>query len=188
MEMAVEDVRNLTPTTSDPSTLGELLTAGKKVPPEPTSFLMQDHAEARALFAQYDSEDDDGKKSALAMRICAALTVHAQIEEEIFYPEAGTVLEDDEVITAAVEEHGEAKEQIARIVEGISAGKSIGRDVKKLRRLVEHHVQEEESGMLPDVRQVDPDLYEIGAQLAARRLELLRTLWREAANLRPARR
>lgn len=79
------------------------------------------------------------------------------------------------------QEHAEMKEQIAKIVEGLAAEKSVGRELGKLMRLAEHHVDEEETGMFPDMRQTDADLYELGGRLAARRVEALLSLGRAAA-------
>jgi hypothetical protein len=72
------------------------------------------------------------------------------------------------------------KEQIAKIVEGIAAGKSVTRPLKKLMQLVEHHVKEEETEMFPDMRQTEVDLYELGGRMAARRVEALLILRAEA--------
>jgi hypothetical protein len=171
MAMLIEDVASLTFASQDPASLRELLSAGKKIPPDATALLMQDHAEVKAMFLQYQAEKKKRIKSMLAARICTALTVHAQLEEEIFYPEAGRALEDDEQINEAVEEHGTMKEEIAKIVEGMAAEKSVGRYVKKLMQVVEHHVQEEETGMFQDMRQTETDLHSLGSQLAARRAE-----------------
>jgi hemerythrin superfamily protein len=179
MAMMIEDAASMSLTAQDPATLGELLTAGKKVPPQAATLLMQDHADVKAMFRQYEGENGNKMKALLAGKICTALTVHALIEEEIFYPQAGQALKDDEIIAEAVDEHGEMKEQIAKIVEATAAGKSIGRPMKKLMRIVEHHVEEEETGMLPDMRRTDVDLYEIGGLLAARRVEALLGLKRE---------
>lgn len=181
MEIAVSDIRSLALSAPEPATLGELLAAGKKIPPDATSLLMQDHAEARAMFLQYGMEKDQTIKAVLAQKICMALTVHAQIEEEIFYPAAGAALEDDELVAEAVEEHAEMKAEIAKVIEGIAAGKKVDRHIKTLMQLVEHHVAEEESEMFPDMRQAGIDLYELGERLATRRVEALLTLRREAA-------
>ncbi len=62
----------------------------------------------------------------------------------------------------------------------LAAEKSVGRELGKLMRLVEHHVEEEETGMFPDMRQTDTDLYEVGGRLAARRVEALLSLRRAA--------
>jgi hemerythrin superfamily protein len=171
MAMRIEDVATLKLTAQGPASLPELLSAGKKLPPDATALLMQDHAEVEAMFLQHETERDTQVKSVLTAKICAALTVHAQIEEEIFYPEADSVLDDDDQVDEAIEEHGEVKEQIAKIIEGMAAGKQVGRKVKELMQAVEHHVQEEETEMFPDVRRTDTDLYALGGRLAARRVE-----------------
>jgi hemerythrin superfamily protein len=181
MEMTIPEIATIALSNSGPSTLGELLSAGKKLPPEATTVLMQDHAEVKAMFAQCNLEKDQTTKAALAGRVCLALTVHAKIEEEIFYPEAGKALEDDDLIAEAVEEHNEMKEQIAEIVEAGAAKKSAARPIKTLMQIVEHHVKAEEAEMFPDMRQTRIDLYELGARLAAARVEALLTLRRQAA-------
>lgn len=173
MPMTVIEATDLTFSSRDPSTLGELLIAGKKLPPDATALLMQDHAEVKAMFRQYEMEEDKGIKAVLANKICVALTVHAQIEEEIFYPAAGEALEDDGLVNEAIEEHDEIKKKIAEIVESTVAEKSIDGDVRTMLRIVEHHVQEEESQMFPDMRQAGVDLMELGRRLAARRAEIL---------------
>ncbi len=177
MAMTIQDVATMSFSAQDPATLRELLTAGKKLPPDSTALLMQDHAEVKAMFRQFESEKQ--MKPILARKICIALTVHAEIEEEIFYPQAGTALEDDELITEAIEEHAEMKELIAKIIEDVAAEKAINRNIKALKGSVEHHVAEEESEMFPDMRQTDTDFYEIGKALAARRVEILLALKRQ---------
>lgn len=132
-------------------------------------------------FLQHEEEEDKYVKTVLANKICLALTVHAQIEESSFYPEAGRALEDDGMIVEAVDEHNEMKEQIAKIVEGVTAGSSPTRPLKKLMQIVEHHVAEEEGEMFPDVRPTDIDLYELGARLAAQRVEALLLMRRQGA-------
>jgi hypothetical protein len=181
MEIAASDIQSLALSAQEPATLEELLAAGKKLPPDATSLLMLDHAEVKAMFRQHDMEGNAAIKAVLARKICITLTVHAQIEEEIFYPDAGAALEDDEMVAEAVEEHAEMKAEIAKVVEGMAAGKTVDRSVKKLMQLVEHHVQEEETEMFPDMRQTDVDLYELGGRLSARRVEALLALRREAA-------
>jgi hemerythrin superfamily protein len=178
MAMRIDDVAKLNLVPQDPASLKELLAAGKKLPPDATALLMQDHAEVKAKFLQYQTEKSKQIKSVLAGKICTALTVHAQIEEAIFYPEAERAIEEDDQIDEAVEEHAQMKEQIARIMEGMGARKSIDSGVKKLMQLVEHHVQEEESEMFPNMRETGTDLYSLGGQLAARRAEAFMSLKR----------
>lgn len=171
MMMQIEDVTTLKLASQDPATLRELLSAGKKLPPDATGLLMQDHAQVKAMFLQRKAEKSKHMKAVLATKICTALTVHAQIEEEIFYPQTEKALEDDNQVEEAIEEHSQMKEQIGKIIERMAARKSLDSDVAQLMELVEHHVQEEESEMFPDMRETDSDLYALGGQLAARRTE-----------------
>jgi hemerythrin-like domain-containing protein len=180
MEIIITEVASLTIVQQDPATLRDLLTAGKKVPSEATTLLMQDHAEVKAMYRQHQAESDGGMKSLLAQKICTALSVHAMVEEEVVYPEANRALEDDEMVAEAIDEHGLMKVEIAKIVDGLAAGKSTTRKVKKLMQIVEHHVEEEETEMFPDLRQAGMDLYELGGQVAIRKVEALRELTRQA--------
>jgi len=179
MEIMIPEVAALKLTLQEPATLMELLAAGKKIPAEATGLLMLDHAEVKAMYRQHQSEDNAEIKVLLAGNICTALTVHALVEEEIFYPEVGRALEDDEMVTEAIEEHNEMKAEIAKIVGAMTAAKSTKRLLAKLMRIVEHHVKEEETEMFPDMRQMELDLYELGGQLAARRAEALLQLKRQ---------
>lgn len=173
MPISISEAGDLAVSGKDPSTLGELLIAGKKVPPDATTLLMQDHAEVRALFRQYETETDDVTKAVLATEISVALTVHAQIEEDVFYPAAGAALEDDDLVNEAVDEHNEMKTKIAEIVRSAAAAKSLDTTVTELMRIVEHHVMEEETEMFPDLRQSNVDLIELGRKLAAQRVTAL---------------
>jgi len=180
VEIRIEDVSALSLAEEQPATFAQLLAAGKKLPAEATSLLMQDHAEVAAMFSQFKAEEDAAVKAVLALKICMALTVHAQIEEELFYQQAARTLEDDELVAEAVEEHAEIKEQIGKILKGTAADSSVGPQMAKLMRLVEHHVAEEETGMFPDIQRTEIDLYKLGGVLAARRLEVFLQLERDA--------
>ena len=181
MNIIIPEIASLAFSGEDPSSLVELLTAGKKLPPDATALLMQDHAEVSAMFLQHEEEEDEYIKTVLANKICLALTVHARIEESTFYPEVGRALEDDDMIAEAVDEHNEMKEEIAEVVKGVLADEPVARPVKLLMQIVEHHVEEEETEMFPDVRQTDVDLYELGARLAAQRVDALLGMRRQAA-------
>jgi hemerythrin superfamily protein len=80
-------------------------------------LLKADHKEVKGWFEQFDKAEDDATKQELADRICRALTVHAQIEEEIFYPAAYDALDDDgdDLLDEAEVEHASAKALIAQI-------------------------------------------------------------------------
>lgn len=137
------------------------------------ALLKADHREVKAMFEQYEKTESDADKQALATQICEALTIHAQIEEEIFYPAAYEALDDDDLLDEAEVEHGSAKELIAQI-EASSPGEPLfDAKVKVLGEYIDHHVQEEENEMFPECRASDMDLKALGQQMRARKEELL---------------
>ena len=97
--------------------------AGRKTPTareaqsDATALLARDHAEVKKLFKQYeklaDAQADGEERQALAEEICAMLTVHATVEEEIFYPAAREAEVDDDLLNEAEVEHASAKDLIA---------------------------------------------------------------------------
>jgi len=142
------------------------------------ALLKQDHQEVQALFEQYDklAEDEDAaeeEKQQLAEQICAMLTVHAQIEEEIFYPAARESLDEADLIDEATVEHASAKDLIAQIQDGSPDEELYDAKVKVLGEYIRHHVKEEESEMFPKLKKSDMDLAGVGAQLAERKQELM---------------
>jgi hemerythrin-like domain-containing protein len=151
--------------------------------PSPTArdaiaLLTDDHEEVRQLFEQYqefadDTSADDEAKRTLAEEICTMLTVHATIEEEIFYPAAREALEDDTLLNEAEVEHQTAKDLIEQIQNSDPGDPLYDAQVKVLGEYVNHHVQEEEGQLFPLVQETDMDLDSLGEELSARQEELL---------------
>lgn len=139
------------------------------------SMLTSEHREVADLFKQYEALGDRAKagKKRLADQICTALTLHAMVEEEIFYPavrEAGK--EAEEMVDEAVVEHASAKDLIAQIQEMDPEDELYDAKVKVLSEQIEHHVQEEEKDMFPLARKGKLDLEALGAEMAMRKEEL----------------
>jgi hemerythrin superfamily protein len=148
------------------------------------SLLKQDHREVSELFDAF--EKDDADKSEIASRVCRMLTVHATIEEEIFYPAAREALADegDDLLDEAEVEHASAKELIAQIEEEGQDGDMFEAKVKVLGEYIRHHVKEEESELFPLVKKADMDLDAIGSELQKRKTALLAEF--DGATPRPA--
>src|SRR5580704_2227618 len=83
--------------------------------PGAIALLKQDHREVKTLFGEYERARGDAKKTELARDICLALTIHAQIEEDIFYPAVRKATGDDDLLNEAAVEHAAAKQLIADI-------------------------------------------------------------------------
>ncbi len=140
------------------------------------ALLEADHREVETLFDQFDAAADDAEKGEIAAKICLALKVHALIEEELFYPPARKETGDADLVDEAVVEHMGAKTLIAQI-EAMKPGQPLyDAKVKVLGEQIRHHVEEEESELFPEAREAGMDLDAIGAELKARKAELLQTL------------
>lgn len=89
--------------------------ASKKAPGDAVSLLKADHRQVEKWFAEFEKSRSDSKKADLASRICAALTVHTEIEEELFYPAFFEATGDKDVHHEAIVEHDGAKKLIRQI-------------------------------------------------------------------------
>jgi hemerythrin superfamily protein len=138
------------------------------------ALLTADHDKVKKLFQEFDKSDDShqGLKHDLAQQICMDLTIHATIEEEIFYPAVRAETGDKKQVDEALEEHASIKEMVEHI-RGMAAGDpDLDSTMQKLRKCVEHHVTEEEQEMFPSVRKSAADLVELREQMQDRKEEL----------------
>jgi len=140
------------------------------------ALLKSDHAEVSALFGKYDrgaKRLKSDQKAALAQQICDALSVHAKIEEEIFYPACHDhVAKAEDLLAEAKVEHQSLKELIAKIEREQPGSEEYDAQVKVLAEYVKHHVKEEQNELFPKVRKSDMDLNAVGEQLASRKEQL----------------
>lgn len=137
------------------------------------ALLRADHKEVSDLFADYEKTRSNAKKKALVAKICSELSVHTQIEEEIFYPAIKTALKDKLLVPEATIEHGGIKDLIAQLEGAEPDGEMYDAKVKVLSEYVEHHVKEEQTGMFQKAKTTSLDLVELGARMAARKAGLL---------------
>lgn len=142
-------------------------------PKDAIAMLKADHTAVSEMFAEYEKSRSIPKKKALVAEICTALSVHAQIEEEIFYPAVKAALKDKLLVPEATVEHTSVKDLIAQI-EGLEPdGEMYDAKVKVLSEYVKHHVKEEQNEMFPKAKSSSLDMDELGAQMAARKDELM---------------
>jgi hemerythrin superfamily protein len=153
--------------------------AASDAPRDAIALLKQDHRTVEQLFEEFEEADDDQLQS-IAERVCQLLTVHAQIEEELFYPPAKEALSDDEedadLVNEANVEHQSAKDLIAKIEGMTPEDESFKATVKVLSEYIKHHVKEEEGELFPKVKKTEIDLKELGAQLNERKMALMQEL------------
>ena len=139
-------------------------------------LLAADHRKVEDLFEQYESakDDEDSARTKVAERICKALTVHAQLEEEIFYPWLKENLEEEdmEMVEEAYVEHSTAKDLIAQIEGAGGADAEYDAKVKVLSEYIKHHVKEEENEIFQACSGMEEELDELGQEMASRKSEL----------------
>jgi hypothetical protein len=137
------------------------------------ALLRADHERLRGLFADFEATHLDTDKRALVVDICAALRVHACIDEEVFYPAIDAVL-------GAPRPTGSpalAQPEVFRLLDQLEAGdadwSSINRWVGQLASHVRLHVRQENSDVFPRIRAADMDLVRIASHMTAKRVALL---------------
>jgi hemerythrin superfamily protein len=133
-------------------------------------LLKADHHLVKGLFAEFEKVGEEAQGT-LADKICNALKVHTQIEEEIFYPAARNALgpQGAKLLDEAVVEHAAAKDLIAKI-EKIGPGKKFfAAEVQVLGEQIQHHVKEEEGELFPKVKNSDMDRHAVGERMLKRK-------------------
>jgi len=148
---------------------------GKSAPNDAVALLKADHKQVAEWFEQFETARSDKSKQALAQQICAALTVHTTIEEEIFYPAFLEATGETDLHHEAAIEHQGAKTLIAEIEESSPDDEYFDARVTVLAELIRHHVNEEEQrdGMFAKAKESDMDLQALGEQLQSRKDEMM---------------
>ena len=139
------------------------------------ALLVEDHQKVQKLFKEFDGikdQDDDEGKQTLVQTICTELTIHAQLEEEIFYPAARDALDDDDLFDEAEVEHTSAKDLISQLEAMEPYEELYNAKVTVLGEYINHHVKEEQEEMFPKVKKSKLDLQRLGVELTARKREL----------------
>jgi len=139
-------------------------------------MLTSDHKTVRALFAEYEELKEDGsddEKAALVEKICNALKIHTELEENIFYPAVRKAIDDADQMDEALVEHAGAKELIAQL-EGASPDEDLyDAKVTVLGEQIAHHVKEEEGEMFPKAKKARVNTEALGATMLKRRTALM---------------
>jgi hemerythrin superfamily protein len=153
----------------------------RETPPMDTDvidLLSEDHRKVEELFEDYEAtkdEAEDDAKAELVATICLELTIHATLEEEIFYPAARGALDaqDSDMLDEAEVEHSTVKLLFADLADMQPSDALYDAKVKVLSEYVKHHVQDEEGEIFPSVREADLDLAALGEEVTTRKQELI---------------
>ncbi len=141
-------------------------------------LLDADHKAVKKMFDDFKTLSESrsrssSKKRELADQICMELTVHALLEEEIFYPAARGAIKDNALLNEAMVEHASAKDLIAQIREMDESDEMFDAKVLVLGEYIDHHVKEERNEIFPKVRKSRLDLVGMRDELQSRKEELM---------------
>lgn len=139
-------------------------------------LLTDDHNKVKKSFKEYEKlckkNVEEGKEE-LATQICKELSIHSQLEEEIFYPAVREAIDDDHLMNEAMVEHASAKDLIAQIQSMNVSDPMYDALVTVLGEYVNHHIEEEQNRIFPKAQKSKMDLEEIGLEIAGRKEELM---------------
>ncbi|CAN7339094.1 hemerythrin domain-containing protein [Paraburkholderia sp. DD10] len=145
-----------------------------RMSPSITAMIRLDHMHALAAFHRYHATSPWWRKQAIVNSTCAALEIHAQLEEEIFYPALAAVMGDDETLAKSAPEHNEMRATINRLRAMGPENAAYDALFMQLMREVIHHAADEETVLLPAAeRALQTQLHSLGASMTRRRLQLL---------------
>lgn len=116
------------------------------------ALLDRDHTELKRLFSEFEKARQPEFKLELAQHICKKLAVHAQVEEQTFYPAIQAIPEFGDMVLESLQEHRQLKALIAALTGMETANVTFGPRMKVLGEEFGRHVQDEDERMLPRVR------------------------------------
>jgi hypothetical protein len=145
-----------------------------RIVPSAVKMIRMDHTHVLATFHKYDIDTAPGTKRALVQTVCLALEIHAQLEEEIFYPAVRATSVGTMITDKNVPEHEEMRRLIGKLRSMEPGDPFYDATFMDLMRAVMHHVADEETRLLPEAQRVlgEDMLHDLGRQMAKRRLQL----------------
>jgi hemerythrin superfamily protein len=168
--------RNTSSKTSSKSTSSHR-TQAKSAHPDALDILAEDHKKVLKMFQQFKKmkKQEDADEEALQTLVetaCAELTIHATVEEEIFYPALRDAIDDADMLDEAEVEHASAKQLITELAAMQPGDELYEAKFTVLGEYVQHHVGEEEDEMFPKAKKAKLDLDALGDEIKARKEEL----------------
>jgi len=135
-------------------------------------LLLEDHQRIQAMFEEFEDLHDEDARRDLVLTTCAELTIHAQLEEELFYPAVRDEIEEANLIDEAMVEHGVAKDLITQLEYTEPDDDLYAATFHVLGEYVTHHVEEEETVLFDQVRESKINLSALAEEMRERRTEL----------------
>jgi hemerythrin-like domain-containing protein len=151
--------------------------AKKQTEQDAITLLMADHKKVKKLFRQFNKligkTSNNKKKASIVDQACFELTIHTQIEEELFYPAVEKILAKQALLDEAEVEHASAKYLIAQLKKMKPGDDLYDAKFTVLGEYVKHHIKEEENEMFPKVEKSTLDTAALGEKMAKRKKKLM---------------
>ena len=146
-----------------------------KAPADAIALLTQDHKTVQQLFKDFEKgkeQFDDETKAELVRTACQELTIHAQLEEELFYPALREAMEEHELLDEAQVEHTAAKQLVGELERMGPQDELYDAKFTVLGEYVNHHIKEEQGEIFKEAKKAKIDLVELGERMLRRKEEL----------------
>jgi hemerythrin superfamily protein len=143
--------------------------------PKAIAMLIKDHRAVQKMFKQVVKMKDASEARDLIEQTCSELTVHAQLEEDVFYPFARERLDEPDLVNEAQVEHQVARDLIAQLQGGEGDDEQQMARYTVLAEYTNHHIQEEEKELFPKLMKmkgVREELEQLGEEMQQRKMEL----------------
>jgi hemerythrin-like domain-containing protein len=165
------------PFTDTEITMTQAKTKAAPITKDAISILTEDHKKVKKMFMEFEklvkAEAKDSEKGALVARVCEELTIHADMEEEVFYPAVRAAIDADDLMDEADVEHAGARQLIAQLEQMEPGDDHYDAKVTLLGENIDHHVKEEQDEMFPKARKAKLDLEALGTQMLALKRRML---------------
>ncbi|HSP54499.1 MAG TPA: hemerythrin domain-containing protein [Dehalococcoidia bacterium] len=144
--------------------------------PDANTMLRKDHRRVKELFRRFENTEDKREQKAIADQAIFELDIHSRLEEEIYYPAVRKMSGDvDEIMNEAEEEHHVVDVLMQELLKMEPSDPMFAAKFTVMSENVEHHIDEEESEMLPKAAELGMSKMEdLGARMERRKQELMR--------------
>jgi len=144
--------------------------------PEAIAMLIEDHQTVQKMFKRFERTEDHQQQEQIATEICNELTVHTQLEEQVFYPVAREALEEGDLLDEATVEHQVAKDLIEKIRQSRPHDEEYCALVTVLGEYINHHIEEEHQELFPQLKKTQIDFAALGEEMQQKKRELMSEL------------
>ena len=135
-------------------------------------LLKDDHEKVEKIFSDMERKEN---RQSLFPELDRELSIHAEIEEKVFYPACKEAEPTRDLVLESIEEHKQIKLVLADLEQTDKSTDEWGAALKVLKEDVMHHVGEEEKELFPKVKKIlsKDQLEALGTRMEAMKMQLM---------------